>query len=77
MDQTVYVLSFANPDGMGTEVFAHKARCRDEFRKMINTIQDQMDEPSIDMILDDGADEGNFYDGYVITIQWAQADVIQ
>lgn len=77
MEKVVYVLSFANPDGMGTEVFAKKERCRDEFRKMINTIQDQMDEASIDMILDDGADEGNFYDGFGITIQWEPATVIE
>ncbi|WP_127849231.1 hypothetical protein [Lacticaseibacillus hulanensis] len=76
MEQTVYVMVFASPDQVASEVFAHKADCQAAFHKMVQDIMAHYgDEPSLDMVLADGEAEGSFEDGYGISVQWSAKEV--
>jgi hypothetical protein len=76
MKQTVYVMVFASPDQVASEVFAKQADCQAAFHKMVQDVMAHYgDEPSLDMVLEDGDNEGTFEDGYGISIQWAEKEV--
>jgi len=73
----VYVLTFASPDEAASTVYAKPARARKEFRNFVDQIMSHYDEASLDMVLDDQDDHGNFFDGYGITVQWGEEEVVE
>lgn len=76
MAESVYVLVFASPDQVVSEVFATKADCKAAFHAMVEQVSAHYeDDPSLDMALSDGAEDGTFEDGYGITLQWAKKNV--
>ncbi len=72
----VYVMVFASPDQVASEVFASKASCQKQFHKMVADVMAHYgDDPSLDMVVEDGENEGTFEDGYGISIQWSEKTV--
>jgi hypothetical protein len=77
MAKSVYVLTLASPDQVESSVYAHAAKCRTDFQNLVNGLLAKQDEVSMDMVLNDEEDHGDFFDGYGINMRWQQEEIVE